>query len=154
MANIEKTLRHDTLGLINVVWKSNMRSVRMSFKDGRFTISAPVGYTMESIARLIQENESRMHSFIKRHEARRDDTRVDENFILDTHFAIMRISLTDVATSRLKKSKTPVGASPCGCPLKQTLVVALLKQTLPTKTRWCLRCHSTPTSIPLKQNRL
>lgn len=106
MANIEKTFRHDTLGLINVVWKSNMRSVRMSFKDGRFTISAPVGYTMESIARLIQENESRMHSFIKRHEARRDDTRVDENFILDTHFAIMRISLTDVATSRLKKSKT------------------------------------------------
>lgn len=106
MANIEKTFRHDTLGLINVVWKSNMRSVRMSFKDGRFTISAPVGYTMESIARLIQENESRMQSFIKRHEARRDDTRVDENFILDTHFAIMRISLTDVATSRLKKSKT------------------------------------------------
>lgn len=116
MANIEKTFRHDTLGLINVVWKSNMRSVRMSFKDGRFTISAPVGYTMESIARLIQENESRMHSFIKRHEARRDDTRVDENFILDTHFARMRISLTDVATSRLKKSKTPVGANPCGCP--------------------------------------
>ncbi|MCQ2189085.1 MAG: M48 family metallopeptidase [Paludibacteraceae bacterium] len=106
MANIEKTFRHDTLGLINVVWKSNMRSVRMSFKDGRFTISAPVGYTMESIARLIQENESRMHSFIKRHEARRDDTRVDEHFILDTHFAIMRIALTDVATSRLKKSKT------------------------------------------------
>ncbi|MBQ0155882.1 MAG: DUF45 domain-containing protein [Bacteroidales bacterium] len=105
MANIEKTFRHDTLGLINVVWKSNMRSVRMSFKDGRFTISAPVGYTMESIARLIQENESRMHSFIKRHEARRDDTRVDENFILDTHFAIMRIALTDVAASRLKKSK-------------------------------------------------
>lgn len=106
MANIEKTFRHDTLGLINVVWKSNMRSVRMSFKDGRFTISAPVGYTMESIARLIQENENRMHSFIKRHEARRNDTRVDENFILDTHFAIMRIALTDVATSRLKKSKT------------------------------------------------
>lgn len=106
MANIEKTFRHDTLGLINVVWKSNMRSVRMSFKDGRFTISAPVGYTMASIARLIQENESRMHSFIKRHEARRDDTRVDENFILDTHFAIMRIALVDVATSRLKKSKT------------------------------------------------
>lgn len=106
MANIEKTFRHDTLGLINVVWKSNMRSVRMSFKNERFTITAPVGYSMEAIARLIQENEQRMLSFIKRHEARRDDTRVDENFILDTHFAIMRIALTDVATSRLKKSKT------------------------------------------------
>lgn len=112
MANIEKTYRHDKLGLITVVWKSNMRSVRMSFKKGNFTISAPVGYSMETIVRLINENEQKMLTFIKRHEMRREETNVDENFILDTHFAILRISLTSTTTPRLKK----VGAIPCGCP--------------------------------------
>lgn len=112
MANIEKTYRHDKLGLITVVWKSNMRSVRMSFKKGNFTISAPVGYSMENIERLIKENEQKMLSFIKRHESRRDEIRIDENFILDTHFAILRISLTSTTTPRLKKAGTIPNANP------------------------------------------
>jgi predicted metal-dependent hydrolase len=112
MANIEKTYRHDKLGLITVVWKSNMRSVRMSFKKGNFTISAPVGYSMETIVRLINENEQKMLTFIKRHEMRREETNVDENFILDTHFAILRISLTSTTTPRLKKAGTIPNANP------------------------------------------
>lgn len=112
MANIEKTYRHEKLGLISIVWKSNMRSVRMSFKKGNFTISAPVGYSMETIVRLINENEQKMLTFIKRHEMRREETNVDENFILDTHFAILRISLTNTTTPRLKKAGTIPNANP------------------------------------------
>ena len=112
MANIEKRYRLDKLGIITVVWKSNMRSVRMGFKNESFTISAPQGYPMESIIRLINENEQRMLSFIKRHESRREKVSIDANFTLDTHFAIMRIALTKTTTPRLKK----VGAIPCGCP--------------------------------------
>lgn len=115
MANIEKTYRHEKLGVISIVWKSNMRSVRMSFKKGKFTISAPVGYSMENIERLIKENEQRMLTFIKRHESRREKVSIDANFTLDTHFAIMRIALTKTTTPRLKKvgtipsdSSTPV----------------------------------------------
>ncbi len=116
MANTEKTYRHERLGLITVVWKSNIRNIRMSFKNERFTISAPEGYPMASIAMLIDENEQRMFSFIKRHEARREEIHVDENYVLDTHFAIMRIALTNADGCRLKKIKTSVGANPCGCP--------------------------------------
>lgn len=112
MANIEKTYRHEKLGLISIVWKSNMRSVRMSFKKGKFTISAPVGYSMETIVRLINENEQKMLTFIKRYEMRREETNVDENFILDTHFAILRISLTSTTTPRLKKAGTIPNANP------------------------------------------
>ncbi len=89
-----------------------MRSVRMSFKNGLFTISAPVGYSMENIERLIKENEQRMLTFIKRHESRREKVSIDANFTLDTHFSILRIALTKATTPRLKK----VGAIPCGCP--------------------------------------
>lgn len=89
-----------------------MRSVRMSFKKGNFTISAPVGYSMETIVRLINENEQKMLTFIKRHEMRREETNVDENFILDTHFAILRISLTNTTTPRLKKAGTIPNANP------------------------------------------
>lgn len=80
-----------------------MRSVRMSFKNGFFTISAPVGYSMENIERLIKENEQRMLTFIKRHESRREEVSIDANFTLDTHFAILRIGLTNVSATRLKK---------------------------------------------------
>ena len=89
-----------------------MRSVRMSFKKGNFTISAPVGYSMETIVRLINENEQKMLTFIKRHEMRREETNVDENFILDTHFAILRISLTNTTAPRLKKAGTIPNANP------------------------------------------
>lgn len=75
----------------------------MSFKNGFFTISAPVGYSMENIERLIKENEQRMLTFIKRHESRREEVSIDANFILDTHFAILRIGLTNVSATRLKK---------------------------------------------------
>ncbi len=80
-----------------------MRSVRMSFKNGLFTISAPVGYSMANIERLIKENEQRMLTFIKRHESRREEVSIDANFTLDTHFAILRIGLTNVSATRLKK---------------------------------------------------
>lgn len=80
-----------------------MCNVRMSFKNERFTITAPVGYSMESILRLIDENERRMHSFIKRHEARREDVTIDANYTLDTHFATLRIALANVSVSKLKK---------------------------------------------------
>lgn len=103
MAKIEKTYRHERLGVISIVWKSNMRGVRMSFKNGFFTISAPVGYSMENIERLIKENEQRMLTFIKRHESRREEVSIDANFTLDTHFAILRIGLTNVSATRLKK---------------------------------------------------
>ena len=112
MANIEKRYKHDKLGIITVVWKSNMRSVRMGFKNECFTISAPQGYPMESIVRLINENEQKMLSFIKRHELRRERVCIDANFALDTPFAIMRIALSNTTTPRLKK----VGTIHCGCP--------------------------------------
>lgn len=124
MANIEKTYRHDKLGLITVVWKSNMRSVRMSFKKGNFTISAPVGYSMETIVRLINENEQKMLTFIKRHEMRREETNVDENFILDTHFAILRIALTQTTTPKLKKVGAIAG-SPSAPSDKDDLVLEM-----------------------------
>lgn len=105
MANKERVINHEKLGLINIVWKSNMRTVRMSFKNGFFTITAAVGYSMEDILRLIRENEQRMLAFLKKHEARREVYIVDENFTLDTHFAILSLRFADVATSRLRKTK-------------------------------------------------
>ena len=128
MANIEKTYRHEKLGLISIVWKSNMRSVRMSFKKGNFTISAPVGYSMENIERLIKENEQKMLSFIKRHESRRDEIRIDENFILDTHFAILRIALTQTTTPKLKKVGAIAG-SPSAPSDKDDLVLEMPNNT-------------------------
>ncbi len=106
MTNIEKTYNHEKLGLITVVWKNNIRNVRMSFKRERLTITAPVGYSLESIIRLINENEKKLFSFIKRHESRREDISIDENFTLDTHFAILHIALTNVSISKLKKVKS------------------------------------------------
>ena len=124
MANIEKTYIHERLGLISIVWKSNMRSVRMSFKKGKFTVSAPVGYSMENIERLIKENEQKMLTFIKRHEMRREETNVDENFILDTHFAILRIALTQTTTPKLKKVGAIAG-SPSAPSDKDDLVLEM-----------------------------
>lgn len=101
-----------------------MRSVRMSFKKGNFTISAPVGYSMENIERLIKENEQKMLTFIKRHESRRDEIRIDENFILDTHFAILRIALTQTTTPKLKKVGAIAG-SPSAPSDKDDLVLEM-----------------------------
>ena len=100
----------------------------MSFKKGNFTISAPVGYSMENIERLIKENEQKMLSFIKRHESRRDEIRIDENFILDTHFAILRIALTQTTTPKLKKVGAIAG-SPSAPSDKDDLVLEMPNNT-------------------------